>query len=160
MTTALLIPCIIDQPLEVRQIAGFRDIQRLADMVIPVDIASQQVTMWLDAHDRYNGLPLNLRASSLRWYWDPGARHLPALHGDVLLVGDVGSTLAVGDVPEELLDALQRPGPHHVELRLTAGSPWERHPDEHETYADAAFWAVRRQERNGDNRIARIAPPA
>lgn len=67
MTTALLIPCIIDQPLEVRQIAGFRDIQRLADMVIPVDIASQQVTMWLDAHGRYNGLPLNLRASSLRW---------------------------------------------------------------------------------------------
>jgi|GEM_PF-3373081 len=161
--TAVLIPAHIEQPLETLLLSGFRDIQRLADMVIPVDIEQQQVTMWLDAHDRYKSLPMNLRASSLRWYWDPASRQLPALHGDVLLVGDTGSTIAIGDVPTALIHTLVHGGPYEVETQADAGQPWRVLPDVHESYTDAATWAVIQLERHppvADVRVRETMRPA
>ncbi|WP_370895066.1 hypothetical protein [Janibacter sp. GXQ6167] len=140
--TAVLIPAQIEQQLETREVAGFADIQQLADLVIPIDIESRGVTMWLDADDRRNGLPMNLRASSLRWFWDTTSRQRPALHGDVLLVGDIGSTYPVGDVPASLVQELLHGGPYEVGYRRTASSGWRAQSDLHTTYADAAFWAM------------------
>lgn len=160
--TAVLIPAHIDQPLETRQIGGFSDIQQLADLIIPIDIESQGVTMWLDADDRRKGLPMNLRASSLRWFWSAETRRLPALHGDVLLVGDVGSTLAVGHVPGPLAWELLHGGPYEVDYRRAASRGWQTHPDLHETYADAAFWAMSLLERDPtlhETRIRAASPP-
>lgn len=160
--TAVLIPANIDQPLEARQIAGFEDIQQLADLVIPIDIESQEVTMWLDADDHRKGLPMNLRASSLRWFWSLETRRLPALHGEVLLVGDVGSTLAVGDVPASLVRELLHGGPYEVDYRRPVSRGGQTHPDLHETYADAAFWAMYLLERDPtlhETRIRAASPP-
>ncbi len=159
--TAVLIPAQIEQPLETRQVAGFADIQQLADLVIPVDIESRGVTMWLDADDRRNGLQMNLRASSLRWLWSAETRRLPALHGDVLLVGDVGSTLAIGDVPASLVQELLHGGPYEVGYRRTASRGWQTHPDLHATYTDAAFWAMYLLERDPalhETRVRAVSP--
>lgn len=159
--TAVLIPAQIEQPLETREVGGFTDIQQLADLMIPVDIASRGVTMWLDADDRRNGLPMNLRASSLRWFWDTASRRLPALHGDVLLVGDIGSTYPVGDVPAAIMQDLLHSGPYEVDYRRTASSDWQTHSDLHQAYADAAFWAVYLLERDPtlqETRIRAVSP--
>ena len=155
--TAVLIPAQMQQPLETKPITGFRDIQRLAEMVIPVDIEPRALTMWVDAHDRYKGVPMNLRATSLRWYWDPASRRLPALHGDVLLVGDAGSTIAIGDVPDTMRRDLLQRGPYGVEVQLDSDGSWTQRPGVFETYADAAMWAVLVPEREREVRTARIA---
>lgn len=104
MVRAVFVPCDGDVPSSIVEIGGFSDCQSLVtDLVIPVDIEEAGVTMFVDAHDRYKGLLLNLRATRFRRSRDPSSRRFPALHGNVLIVGDTGSTLSIADVPTNVV---------------------------------------------------------
>ena len=107
MVTAIFVPCDGSVPASIVEVGGFSECQSLvADLVIPVDIEEAGVTMFVDAHDRYNGLPTNERVTEFRQRWDPSALWLPALHGNVLIVGDTGSTLSIAEVPSNVVAEL------------------------------------------------------
>lgn len=104
MVTAIFVPCDRSVPASIVEFGGFSDCQSLvADLVIPVDIEEAGVTMFVDAHDRYKGRPVNERVTAFRQRRDPSALWFPALHGDVLVVGDTGSLLSIADVPTSVV---------------------------------------------------------
>jgi hypothetical protein len=153
----LLVPCDIDAPIELREIASFSDIQSMvAELVIPVDIEPADVTIFVDAHDRYKSLPPNARASFLRWYWDPSSQVLPAFHGDVLLTGLTDHRFGVADVPADLRIEILYGGPYQVEVSVNDG--WHRLDTVYRDYSDAALWAVLTLNRTPGATGARMVP--
>lgn len=107
MVTTIFVPCDDAVSPSIVDVRGFRDCQALvAELVIPVDVEAAGVTMFVDAHDRYKGLPMNERVKDFRQRWDPSSLWLPALQGDVLIVGDTGSTLSITDVPANVVAEL------------------------------------------------------
>lgn len=156
--TALWIPCDMRRPLAPFSISGFADIQdAINDMVIPVSIEEPPVTMWLDSLDRRKGLPVNVRATSLRWLWDPASRRFPALRGNVVLVAGDGMPGTFEDFPEGFLDEVLFDGPFEIEVQSKEIRTWTTLPGSHLHYTDAAIWAVVQQERLPDVERMRLS---
>lgn len=155
--TALWIPCDLRQSIEPFSIRGFTDIQEaIRDMVIPVSIEQPPLTLWLDSLDRRKGLPVNIRATSLRWLWDPDSRRFPALHGPVMLVAGDGMPGRFDDLPEDFLNEFLFDGPFEIQAKTKDDSFWSTLPGSHMYYIDAALWAVVQQERLPDVEAMRL----
>lgn len=144
--TGLLVPGDSHAPLSICDIEGFANIQAtVGELVIPIDVESVGVTLFVDANDRRKGLTTNLRASAFRWLWDPLSWRFPGLGGDVLLLGMTDRWSSIASIPTELLTEMMAGGPFTVELHFVGQPPdsWQRQGPPQPNYSQAAMEAIR-----------------
>ncbi len=149
MVTGIFISQDATKPLELRELNGLSDYQRIVGGYVEVvHIDFPRLTIFVNDEGKVQRLEINRRATGLWWLLSPGVRGRDVLVGDVVIVGAKRGPQSTTDVPDQFRALLLETSEYRTEFKLV-GDPRTWHPDSSvfSTYFEAAIYSLSRLER-------------
>lgn len=145
MSTALVIPAEIDEPIRLHQLdpdsmTDYHDL--VGGNFQLLHLFRPQATLYVNEEGKLLDLPVNLRATALLWVHNRSFRGHDMIVGDAFIVGpgdDDGDDLPV---PDELVDLLLHTEHYQVESQARDAEDWRVSEGTYSAWYPAYYQAI------------------
>ncbi|SDB87219.1 protein of unknown function [Raineyella antarctica] len=160
MPRGIIIPADENSPCVTQEFIGLKDYrQAVGGLIEPVDLPRIGATIYVNEEGLILDLPLNVRATILRWFWMPDTLRQSTLVGDAVLVGMPDPRGDTTDLPDWFAKNVLCTLGHYVEIKLVTRPEWYANRQRFASYFEAAVWARAAAERSSLIEEVRIVSP-
>jgi hypothetical protein len=142
MSKCIIIPHDLDHPLARTELSSLHDYQMaVGGYVQSIALRDPAMAIYCDEDGKDKGRPMNRRATALWWLFEPAARGMDIVVGDVALVGPADRIGHTADVPENLATLLI--DVTKFKVQVSSGGDWIDSASRFDDFFYATMFAMR-----------------